>query len=280
MRKSTELNPIKFSERKPGINFPPLHPWCRCDFVVVVKDKEDTVKTKKEDLEKSKRDNSSEVIDDKNIKSDKIDFMGKSLEFKIAGRNQTVKAYKYDKYKNIYIQSFSMNAQKMARLVDENRKLLGNNEVVILKAEKLEGGYAGYDYRNKRYYFAEELSDNKFLKDNIVDNSYFAAESIEDIIKHESTHKRHWDKVEQVYNSDSKKYGSIERAKQELESDLRRYVVDQVSSNPMYIRDIVSENAHKAFYKTKLLNELIADSNTKHELNDEMLKKLARRCFE
>lgn len=30
--------PAKFSERAPGINFPPLHPWCRCSYTVEVAD--------------------------------------------------------------------------------------------------------------------------------------------------------------------------------------------------------------------------------------------------
>lgn len=33
-------NPIKFSERQAGINFPPIHPWCRCQYQVVVPDRQ------------------------------------------------------------------------------------------------------------------------------------------------------------------------------------------------------------------------------------------------
>ena len=31
-------NPVRFSERDPGVNFPPLHPWCRCSYTVEVSD--------------------------------------------------------------------------------------------------------------------------------------------------------------------------------------------------------------------------------------------------
>lgn len=31
-------NPVRFSDRKPGVNFPPLHPWCRCSYTVEVAD--------------------------------------------------------------------------------------------------------------------------------------------------------------------------------------------------------------------------------------------------
>lgn len=33
-----QKTPAKFSERAPGINFPPLHPWCRCSYTVEVAD--------------------------------------------------------------------------------------------------------------------------------------------------------------------------------------------------------------------------------------------------
>lgn len=38
LQREQKDNPVKFSERNPGINFPPLHPWCRCSYEVVVKD--------------------------------------------------------------------------------------------------------------------------------------------------------------------------------------------------------------------------------------------------
>ncbi|RVU97051.1 hypothetical protein EII22_08950 [Coriobacteriales bacterium OH1046] len=31
-------NPARFSERVPGVNFPPMHPWCRCSYEVAVPD--------------------------------------------------------------------------------------------------------------------------------------------------------------------------------------------------------------------------------------------------
>lgn len=30
--------PARFADREPGINFPPLHPWCRCSYTVEVED--------------------------------------------------------------------------------------------------------------------------------------------------------------------------------------------------------------------------------------------------
>lgn len=35
----TEHYPVRFEDREPGINFPPLHPWCRCTFDIVIPDR-------------------------------------------------------------------------------------------------------------------------------------------------------------------------------------------------------------------------------------------------
>ena len=34
-----EAMPELFSNREPGVNFPPLHPWCRCTFDIVIPDR-------------------------------------------------------------------------------------------------------------------------------------------------------------------------------------------------------------------------------------------------
>ena len=35
-----ENSVFEFEDRAPGINFPPMHPWCRCSFEIVVPDRE------------------------------------------------------------------------------------------------------------------------------------------------------------------------------------------------------------------------------------------------
>lgn len=38
IERQQKSHPVRFSERKPGANFPPLHPWCRCSYTVEVDD--------------------------------------------------------------------------------------------------------------------------------------------------------------------------------------------------------------------------------------------------
>ncbi len=34
-------HPARFDEREPGVNFPPMHPWCRCGYTIEVPDYEE-----------------------------------------------------------------------------------------------------------------------------------------------------------------------------------------------------------------------------------------------
>lgn len=38
LQAAQQANPVRFSERQPGVNFPPIHPWCRCSYTVEVAD--------------------------------------------------------------------------------------------------------------------------------------------------------------------------------------------------------------------------------------------------
>lgn len=38
LQANQRINPVNFEDRTPGINFPPLHPWCRCSYTVQVDD--------------------------------------------------------------------------------------------------------------------------------------------------------------------------------------------------------------------------------------------------
>lgn len=40
IQSDTESQPVRFDERVEGENFPPIHPWCRCGFEIVVPDRQ------------------------------------------------------------------------------------------------------------------------------------------------------------------------------------------------------------------------------------------------
>lgn len=209
------------------------------------------------------------------------DKMGKKSIFdvKIGKTNNHLITYKKDGYKNIYCQTNTNNAQDMCKLLDEminkSNRYGDVNNIVIVKQASLQG-IACYDHINNNVYFSEELINKNIFK-SIVDENYFPAKNIRDILNHElGGHKKHWDAI--------KKYASnhnvgIDKAKDELESNLRKYIINQKNNDIMYIRRHISENAEKVFEKEKTLNELIADVNVLYEQNnieDEIIVKLVK----
>ena len=90
-------------------------------------------------------------------------------------------------------------------------------------------------------------------------------------------HKRHWDAVKR-YKTDNK-IDDLNDAKMQIESSMRKHVVNQMRSDPLYINKTVSVNAERSFYAKKSLNELIADANIlveRNELSDNELNRLVK----
>lgn len=191
------------------------------------------------------------------------DKMGRKTIFDIDTRKSKghLITYKNDKYKNIYCQTNTKNAQKMSELLDKminQSKQYGDVSKIIVVKNKALQGIASYDHVKNNLYISEELI-NPLKFSSLVDRTYFPSMTIEDILNHElGGHKRHWDAIKRY----QKKYGiSIDRAKEELEEKLRKYVVNQKNSDILYVKRYVSRNADDKLEKASSLNELIADVN-------------------
>ncbi len=151
-------------------------------------------------------------------------------------------------------------------------KILPRTQLEQVVARDLRG-VAAYDHVNNRLYICEKLFDADYCKKQF-DSDYFAAENIQETIKHELVHKKHWDKIFKLSSETGK---SIDIAKQELEADLREYVVKQVANEYSYIEKTVSKNAQDCYDEVRSLNELIADTVIKADndlLKDRILGKL------
>lgn len=126
---------------------------------------------------------------------------------------------------------------------------------------------------NHNFFISEELISKDFSK--IVDPSYFPSKNIDDVLNHElGGHKKHWEAVKKY-----KKKNNVPeiRAKEDLENNLRKYIINQKNSDIMYIRKNVSRNADYSFEIKKSLNELIADAVVLIEqgtIKDSYLKEL------
>lgn len=187
-----------------------------------------------------------------------------------------IKLHELKEYKNICTQRYSDDARKMAEYLDKHinktTKYGELSEIVIAKNESLHG-IAAYDREKNILFISEELIDPDKFSTIVTDR--FSAINLDDVLTHELLgHKAHWVSV-QKYAED--KNISVDRAKTELESNLRKYVLTQYQNDPRYVKKIISENAKKGFDSKKDLNELIADAKvliSRNELNDLRLAEL------
>ena len=270
---------FEIDKAQQGLNIPPFHPNCRCTTTPYDEDWEHSgTRNAKDDNGNDyyvPEDMSYEGWKRKYVEGENaIDFMGKPKQFTDKESKVDIKAFKQDGTDNIYSQTHSKNAQDTIEMLQgmkkSNSELSDVSEIVV--ARDLQG-VAAYDHVNNRLYVCEKLFDTDYCKKQF-DNDYFAAENAEETIKHELAHKKHWDKI---YKLSSETGKSIDVAKQELEADLRAYVVKQITIEPNYVKTVVSLNAWKGFDKHKSLNELIADvfvKSSKYQLEDNMLEKL------
>lgn len=259
----------------PGINYPPMHPWCRSTTVGYDEDA-DYSKLKRRarnpvtgKTELVPADMSYDEWYDKYVAKDKgksynqgmssIDLMAKQQSF-VVGNDIRVNAKKlsgtefdfWTQNNGKKIRDTVANVQEAFRQLPDYSK----PTVVFLKKSKLPG-LAGYDYKQDILFISDALSSEKEFK-NILSDGFFAAKDIEEAIVHELTHKQHWDSAKAFYKANKKRYNSIEQAMMELNSGLIAYVKQQQSLDRSYLKDI-SLNAYNAFLYHNNINELVAE---------------------
>lgn len=259
----------------PGVNFPPLHPWCRSTTIAhdddidysklkrrarnPVTGKTELVPadmTYKEWYSKYVAKDGEKVY---NQGMSSIDLMAKQQSF-VVGNDIRVNAKKlsgtefdfWTQNNGKKIRDTVANVQEAFRQLPDYSK----PTVVFLKKSKLPG-LAGYDYKQDILFISDALSSEKEFKD-ILSDGFFAAKDIKDAIVHELTHKKHWDSAKAFYKANKKRYNSIEQAMMELNSGLITYVKQQQSIDRSYLKDI-SLNAYNAFLYHNNINELVAE---------------------
>lgn len=210
------------------------------------------------------------------------DYMGQPHIYELPHGDSSfaIRAYKNDSFENIWCQTFSENSQKMCAYLDDVINRQGKygklRQIVVAKNRTLQG-IAAYNHADNILYISEELIDSNSFK-KIVDTSYFAAQTLDDVLVHElAGHKAHWEASLQYWQDSLSKFRTLDAAKQAFESPLRNYIGRQMISDPLYIKKLISVNAHEAFNFNRSLNELIADAIIKMRkgtLNDSNLESL------
>lgn len=258
----------------PGVNCPPMHPWCRSTTVGYDEDADySKLKRRARNPETGKVEyvpadmtykewyskyvaKDGEKVYNQGMSS--IDLMAKQQSF-VVGNDIRVNAKKlsgtefdfWTQNNGKKIRDTVANVQEAFRQLPDYSK----PTVVFLKKSKLPG-LAGYDYKQDILFISDALSSEKEFKD-ILSDGFFASKNIKDAIIHELTHKKHWDSAKAFYKANKKRYNSLEEAMAYLNRDLVTYVKKQHSIDKMYLYRI-SINALSAF-EINNINELVAE---------------------
>lgn len=259
----------------PGVNCPPMHPWCRSTTVAYDEDADYsklkrrarnpvTGKTELVPADMTYKEWYSKYVakdGEKMYNQDmsSIDLMAKQRSFVVGDdirvNTKKLSGTEYDFWtqdSSKKIRDTVVNVQEVFRQLPDYSK----PTVVFLKKSRLPG-LAGYDYKQDILFISDALSSEKEFKD-ILSDGFFAAKDIKDAIVHELTHKKHWDSAKAFYKANKKRYNSIEQAMMELNSGLITYVKQQQSIDRSYLKDI-SLNAYNAFLYHNNINELVAE---------------------
>ncbi|WP_231075137.1 minor capsid protein [Streptococcus mitis] len=259
----------------PGVNCPPMHPWCRSTTVAYDEDADysklkrrarnpETGKTELVPADMTYKEWYSKYVakDGEKVYNQgmsSIDLMAKQQSF-VVGNDIRVNAKKlsgtefdfWTQNNGKKIRDTVANVQEAFRQLPDYSK----PTVVFLKKSELPG-LAGYDYKQDILFVSDTFHSEKEFND-ILSDGFFAAKDIKDAIVHELTHKKHWDSAKAFYKANKKRYNSIEQAMMELNSGLITYVKQQQSLDRSYLKDI-SLNAYNAFLYHNNINELVAE---------------------
>lgn len=265
----------KVSERKTGVNYPPLHPWCRSTTVAHFDGVDlSNLERRARDPETGKtmlvpadmsyddwRDRYVAKSKDKVYNQDmnNFDLMAKQRSFTV-GNDIRVKTKQLSGYDfDFWSQDNTKKIRDTVSNIESTFRELSSYKkptVVFLKKSRLPG-LAGYDYKQDILFVSDALHSEKEFQE-VLSDGFFASRSIKDTMVHELTHKKHWDSAKAFYKVNKKRYNNVEQAMSELNSPLVSYVKEQQSIDRRYLKDI-SLNAYNAFLYHNNINELVAE---------------------
>ena len=259
----------------PGVNYPPLHPWCRSTTIA-----------HDEDADYSKLERRA-----RNPETGKVEYVPADMSYKEWYSKYVVKdgkkMYNQDMFtmdlmakqrsfvvgNDIRVKTKKLNGMDFDFWVQDNTKKIRDSvlnvntvfqeldsykkpTVVFLKKSRLPG-LAGYDYKQDTLFISDDFHSEKEFKE-ILSDGFFASKNIRDALIHELTHKKHWDSAKIFYKANKKRYNNIEQAMAALNSDLVTYVKQQQAIDRGYLKNI-SLNAYNAFMYHNNINELVAE---------------------
>ncbi len=261
-------------EAVPGVNYPPLHPWCRSTTIA----HDDDIDYSK--LERRARNPETGKVEyvpadisykewySKYVAKDgekvynqgmsSIDLMAKSQQFVVGDRIRVSAKQVHGTGYDFWLQDNTKKIRDTMRNVHEGLKDLSEFDVpkiVIVKHSRL-NAFAGYN-QEQNILFVSDILHSKDQIQNLLSDDYFVSNDLTGILKHELTHKKHWDSAKAFYKKNKKRYNNLEEAMKALNAPLVSYVKTQQNLDMMYLHRI-SIDALAAFEKNNI-NELVAE---------------------
>lgn len=257
-----------------GVNYPPLHPWCRSTTIA----HDDDIDYSK--LERRARNPKTGKVEyvpadmsykewySRYVAKDRgkvynqdmssIDLMAKSQQFVVGDRIRVSAKQVHGTGYDFWLQDNTKKIRDTMRNVHEGLKDLSDFDVpkiVIVKHSRL-NAFAGYN-QEQNILFVSDILHSKEQIQNLLSDDYFASNDLTGILKHELTHKKHWDSAKAFYKKNKKRYNNLEEAMKALNAPLVSYVKTQQNLDMMYLHRI-SIDALAAFEKNNI-NELVAE---------------------
>ena len=159
------------------------------------------------------------------------DYMAKKQAFKILTPTNKVSHVHTKQVRGYRAEVWSEGSSKKYRSTIENvdQALMNYNrqelpKVVITDSKKLgRHSAAAYNHSSDALFVNSDILQNSRSVANYLKGDYFAASNIDDIIKHEMTHKQNWDKAREEYRLHPKNYRDVDDVISQLNEPVIAY---------------------------------------------------------
>lgn len=279
-----ENQPFKIEDRMPGLNFPPMHPHCRCTFTIVIPDEwEGWTKEEIEALANEPGWTQEEVdeILEKNgfisqdRRNSRISYSGSSQTFTRHNKDMKVKRVKGTKNQNIYVSDRLKSKKKAIRYYDnqfsEAYNLIGDiasqfeKPKIIIgdKSEFSTGVLASYKPGDNTLFVRGDITSNAGMLD-VQDNTLVMNGNPLSTIIHELGH---WYQYQQI-KANNPDFTHEEILSREMANSKR--LVEKLTKNKYNLNKDVSKYASTSFVYGKYY-EVYAEVFVKCILSNEDL---------
>lgn len=255
---------FKVSEAKPGVNYPLIHPYCRCTTIPYRPDLP-PLETR---WERDPKTGKGRIVDYQTYDqwaqaTNAFDYMAKKKEFSFTINGETIRSHtKRVSGTDLRIWSEG-NGKKYRDTLQKIRPALKKypKEMVpdvVLTDSKLEkvGGkvFGAYDHGSDALYInCDELSDSKAI-DEMAKSDYFASKSVDDIITHEMAHKRNWEKAKEIFKKSKEKYSTVDDALRDMNESIA-----SAAKNIAYTEPNILSRYLKQSLENNRYNEVVAE---------------------